>query len=316
MTWGRLERGFVVDQSIGRLSDIVDGNSQQEVASAYERIGKGASPDFRGIENLDCFRTEFEPAMWVPVSGLIVELREHWNLLHVIKRVMRLLKIPVTLVHGSQNRALVESSSYVRKMVSRGKLRLINLGLANLDRRQYSALFLTENFWTFAFPARQVLVFQTDSTICSRSPYSLDTFKDYDYVGSYMPNPRPCGLHIDGGNGGLSLRSLSKTVEAIRIGDPRAWPSAEDDYFGAHIELVGGNVADSITSKKFGSQIEFTFKSLGVHNPGGLNKRQFLKLLAYCPDSIRCHRGTLLGRQIGSMLNPGHFIRRQKGGNH
>ncbi len=289
---------------LGRLRDLVGENSQVNVLAAYKQLKKGAAPDFAGVGPLDELTVSNHNIPTVAVSGLIVELREHWNLIHVLKRFMRHLKIPVTLVYGKRNKSFVESSSFVRREVLRGRLRLIQLSLENINRPQYTALFLTENLWRSVFPAEQVLVFQTDSTVCPRSPYPLESFRDIDFVGSFMPNPRPSGLHIDGGNGGLSLRSLSKTFEAIRGGDPENWPSPEDDYFGAHIQLVGGKVADEATSKKFGTQVSFEFKSFGVHNPGGLGPWPFLKLLAYCPDALRCHRGTLLGRSVPFYLSP------------
>ncbi len=289
-------------QSLGTLRDLVESVADRDISSAYALIRKEREPDFDGIGTLDELVNHHPHPHNDAVSGLIVELRPHWNLVHVVKRFMRQLGIPVTLVYGRLNKDLVEGSRFFQGEVRRGKLRLIQLNLDNVNRPQYTALFLSEQLWRAVIPAAQILVFQTDSTVCSTTPNRLETFKEFDYVGSFMPNPRPSGLHIDGGNGGLSLRSLDLTLEALRVGRPKEWPSPEDDYFGAHIQLVGGVVADEATAKRFGTQVVFERKSFGVHNPGGLGPWDFMRLLAYCPDSLRCHRGRLFGRHVTSYL--------------
>jgi len=286
-----------LSESLGRLKDLVQGTEGRDLLDAYKKLKVlPTAPDFKTIGALPELPAYFPSIEKIPVSGLIVEMRAHWNLMHVVQRIMRILKIPVTLVHGSENRDFILGSRFVQKQVAKGRLHLVELSLKNVNRAQYNALFLTENLWRSVIPARQILVFQTDATVCPRSPYGLGTFQDVDYVGSFMRNPRPTRLHIDGGNGGLSLRNYARTIEAIRAGVPEAWPGGEDDYFGAHIELLGGTVADENTSKRFSSQTVFEYKSFGVHNPGGLARRDFVRLVAYCPDAFRCHRREIFGK--------------------
>lgn len=276
---------------------------------AYGHINRGREPDFEGLGLLNSLRLPRPKVEPVAVAGLIVELRPHWNLLHVIKRVMSGLNIPVTIVYGLRNKKMIEKSRFLQREIRRGNLRAIQLELENINRPQYTALFMSEVLWEAIIPGRQILVFQTDSTICLSSRFRLSDFRDLDYVGSYMPNPRPSGLWIDGGNGGLSLRGYEATIQAIKDGVPSEWPSPEDDYFASHIHLFGGNVADAVTSKRFGTQVVFQERSFGVHNPGGLRTFDFLRLLMYCPDSIRCHRGKILGVAIESLFRPFAFTR-------
>lgn len=299
-----------MSKSLGTLRDLVGNGVNSDLLSAYRLVKKSRGPDFEGLGPLDALKRPWPKMPEVPVSGLIVELRPHWNLVHVIKRVIKHLRIPVTLIYGRLNKSQVEGSRALQKEAELGNLRLIELDLENVNRQQYTALFLSEELWFACVPATQILVFQTDSTLCRRTPNSLETFKDLDYVGSFMPNPRPSGLHIDGGNGGLSLRNHRRSIEAIRAGRPKEWPSPEDDYFGSHVQLVGGLVADEDTAKRFGSQVVFERRSFGVHNPGGLRPWDFVRLVAYCPDSIRCHRGKILGRPVESYLRPFIGLRR------
>ncbi len=299
-----------MSKSLGTLRDLVGSDVNSDLLSAYRLVKKSRGPDFAGLGSLAALKGPWPKIKEVPVSGLIVELRPHWNLVHVIKRFIKGLGIPVTLVYGRQNGTQVEGSRALQKEVERGNLRLIKLDLENVNRQQYTALFLSEQLWFACIPAIQILVFQTDSTLCRRTPNTLETFKDLDYVGSFMPNPRPSGLHIDGGNGGLSLRNLRRSIQAIRAGRPKEWPSPEDDYFGSHIQLVGGLVADEDTAKRFGTQVVFERRSFGVHNPGGLQPWDFVRLFAYCPDSLRCHRGKLFGQPVAAYLRPFSMFRK------
>ena len=288
---------------LGRLRDLAVSSHQADLTSAYQQLKVlPTAPDFEGIATAGVLRGPAAEGS-VAVSGLIVEMREHWNLIHVVKRVITQLGIPVTLVHSAGNRDFILASRFVKSALKRGKLHLVELGLSNINRAQYNALFLTENLWGTIFPARQVLVFQTDSTICSSSPYSLKSFESIDYVGSFMRNPRPTGLEIAGGNGGLSLRNVSRTLEAIRLGVPERWPGGEDDYFGAHIELFGGTVAEDDMCKRFSSQTVFEERSFGVHNIGGLARKDFARIVLYCPDAVRCHRGALFGWPLAELMS-------------
>ena len=289
---------------LGRLRDLAVSSHQADLTSAYQQLKVlPTAPDFEGIATAGVLLGPSATEGSVAVSGLIVEMREHWNLIHVVKRVITQLGIPVTLVHSAGNRDFILASRFVKSALKRGKLHLVELGLSNINRAQYNALLMSENLWGTIFPARQVLVFQTDSTICSSSPYSLKSFESIDYVGSFMRNPRPTGLEIAGGNGGLSLRNVSRTLEAIRLGMPEHWPGGEDDYFGAHIELFGGTVAEDDMCKRFSSQTVFEERSFGVHNIGGLARKDFARIVLYCPDAVRCHRGALFGWPLAELMS-------------
>ncbi|KAF4511445.1 hypothetical protein G6O67_003244 [Ophiocordyceps sinensis] len=73
--------------------------------------------------------------------------------------------------------------------------------------------FLTSRwlYETAVAPAEWLLVFQTDSMVCANSRLAVDDFLGYDWVGAPW---NPDGTW--GGNGGLSLRRVSRILEILR----------------------------------------------------------------------------------------------------
>jgi hypothetical protein len=87
-------------------------------------------------------------------------------------------------------------------------------------------MIMNTSFWE-SVAGEKILIFQSDSALCSKSSYKLESFLQYDYVGApwatnILSEP---GLPIskldratrydlfEGGNGGLSLRSKSSMIE-------------------------------------------------------------------------------------------------------
>jgi hypothetical protein len=108
----------------------------------------------------------------------------------------------------------INSSRAIRNHVSSGKLDLTYIP-ANMTTGSQEEIsrFLT-TLWlyeTVLQPAEWLLVFQTDSMLCANSRQSLNNWLDYDWVGApWNPNGR------FGGNGGLSLRRVSRIVEVLK----------------------------------------------------------------------------------------------------
>ncbi|CZT40630.1 uncharacterized protein RSE6_00267 [Rhynchosporium secalis] len=108
----------------------------------------------------------------------------------------------------------INSSRAIRNHVQNGKLDLTYIP-ANMTTGSQEEIsrFLT-TLWlyeTVLQPAEWLLVFQTDSMLCANSRQSLNNWLDYDWVGApWNPNGR------FGGNGGLSLRRVSKIIDVLR----------------------------------------------------------------------------------------------------
>lgn len=95
----------------------------------------------------------------------------------------------------------------------------------NFNNRLDVSGFLTDAWmWEQLVPAEHVLVFQSDSILCSNSPLKVDDFLQYDFVGAPI-DP----AYGEGYNGGLSLRNRSMVLDIIRYFDwKNEFKNAED----------------------------------------------------------------------------------------
>jgi hypothetical protein len=110
--------------------------------------------------------------------------------------------------------ATVNNSAAIREHVLAGKLDLAYIP-SNMSTvgQEMTSRFLT-TLWlyeTVLQPAELLLVFQSDSMVCANSKHNLDEYIDYDWVGAPWS---PSGDW--GGNGGLSLRRVSRIIEVLR----------------------------------------------------------------------------------------------------
>jgi hypothetical protein len=102
------------------------------------------------------------------------------------------------------------------------------------DVKTLSSYMVTNvSFWE-SIVGDRILIFQADSAICSQSPYSVDQFLHYDYIGAPWPYLfliedfirtydfgylRPIDTSDNGfygGNGGFSIRSKSSMIECAK----------------------------------------------------------------------------------------------------
>ncbi|KAM0436715.1 hypothetical protein ACHAPT_002426 [Fusarium lateritium] len=110
--------------------------------------------------------------------------------------------------------AAINASFAIRQRVAEGKLTLApvpaNMSVQGQEMvsRFFTSLWLYEEVLR---PAEWLLVFQTDSIICANSKYDLDDYLEYDWVGApWNPNS------TWGGNGGLSIRRVSRLIQLLQ----------------------------------------------------------------------------------------------------
>lgn len=261
-----------------------------DIEHIYERLRLlSGVPDFSSVAKLLPKPVAAFPDLTGPVLGVIVETRKHSNLEFVVQSFSRRLGIPIRLFHGSQNREFILQSA-IGSLVERNEVALMQLDTDRLSENQYNALFLTPDFWGLLQSNCKVLVFQTDAVLCEGSPYTLDDFMAFDYIGSKWPRDRPVGLLMDGGNGGLSLRDWKKSCECLRRFPPQLWTGGEDGYFAFHIDLIGGRVGRPKDCGRFGTQHYFASKSFGAHEIDKLEPQSLAAFLEYCPEARRTLR--------------------------
>ncbi len=219
----------------------------------------------------------------VPVSGVIVETREHPALEFVVNQVALKLQIPILLIHGLKNREFILSTT-ISRLIDKGKVVLIPLTLDSLSASQYNALLLTKEFWQF-IGGEKVLVFQTDSVLCEQSDYALSDFLTYDYIGSEWFRFRPQNFLADGGVGGLSVRDSDKMISCLDRFPPCHWCGGEDGYFAFHLDVMGAKIGRGIECSKFSTQFAFQCRSFGAHCITDLDLPALQRFLRYAPEA-------------------------------
>lgn len=287
--------GRLIPRELKSAQDIVDDLNRKGVprdklngkhlAPIYRQLNRlSSAPDFASIREALPGNPASMTGSGPPILGVIVETRKHPALDYVVSAFQDTLQIPVQLFHGKLNRDFIMSSS-ISQRVRMGSVHLVQLEVEDLDARKYNALLLTRRFWEHLISRCKILVFQTDTILCSGSDYALKDFTSFDYIGSKWPRARPVGLLIDGGNGGLSIRDWNKSHECLVRFPPDPWPGGEDGYFAFHIDLIGGNVGRDDDCARFSTQHEFLYKSFGAHRISGLDPNTKAAFLRYCEDA-------------------------------
>jgi len=175
---------------------------------------------------------------------------------------------------------------------------------SQLRRRDTLSTFFVKrvDFWRMVVGER-ILHLQPDSAVCSNSPYKLENFTKYDYIGAPWPYNWLIGgesnytIPIDsreffGGNGGLSIRSRESMIQcslaALNGSYPYDYPVPEDIYFASCLKyyLKSKALPGQFTSSKF------AFEShLGDEHPWGCHKcwkhiSNVNDLLRICPNAL------------------------------
>jgi hypothetical protein len=143
-------------------------------------------------------------------AAAIVEPRNHNALPLVICNALTVLPAHwnIYLFHGTENIVLAESLQDLAPT----RVHLVPLGAANLTIADYNTLLCNRWFWDQIQTTSHVLIFQTDSLLLEKSPFHIDDFLRYDYIGAPWPGTSK-SLRI--GNGGLSCRRKTAMLEAI-----------------------------------------------------------------------------------------------------
>lgn len=206
-------------------------------------------------------------------TAIIIEPRKHNALEFVLNNVCECLTNDwnIVLFHGINN------TEYSKNIVDRlnilfeNRISMVNLNVENLDLIQYSMLLSTKSIIYDNIFTDMFLVFQTDSMIFKKNATIIDTFLEYDYIGSpwlvtgYIPT-RQCDFI---GNGGFSLRRKSKMLEII---EKIQWNSRyEDLYFSTKYDNIEVNkpeynIATTFSVDEVFSELTFACHKPWVHN--------------------------------------------------
>jgi hypothetical protein len=169
----------------------------------------------------------------------------------------------------------VKKSRSLAKHIRSGKLVMTELPdeYPATTNEALSATLTNLTFYSeFLAPAEWLLVFQSDSMICSASEQSLDDWveKGYDWVGA------PWNDESGGGNGGLSLRHVPPIIKVLKNETRRTNSSWEDRWLCDRLtKLAHPNISRtfSVESVYYPRPFGYHLRGSGklVHGPIWLN---------------------------------------------
>ena len=211
--------------------------------------------------------------------AVIVEPREHKYLIPVVLNFIENLpnETQIQIFHGTKNINFIKNG--LNKYIKSGKIKMNNLGKENIDRNYYSDMFTSSEFW-HKIKGENILIFQTDSCLCSKPLKNINYYVNlgYGYIGG------PLNEKYIYQNGGFSLRKKSKMLEAINTKKKgeNTWPC--DKWFSVNKKNIV-NPAPINIAKDFAIERVFSKGPIGVHKPWSfLKKKELNELKKNCPE--------------------------------
>mmetsp|Transcript_65921 Transcript_65921/g.117231 ORF Transcript_65921/g.117231 Transcript_65921/m.117231 type:complete len:401 (-) Transcript_65921:657-1859(-) len=167
-------------------------------------------------------------------------------------------------------------------------------------------MFKLKGFWR-SLQADRVLIYQPDTVLCRNSPYPIEHFLKWDYIGApwdgpwfqTLRNTSHDQLTADwtvwqqwGGNGGLSIRNPQTMIACLNRQPPRTfydWRLNEDKFYSRCLSKFRMNIAPWHVGRLFSSETYINVQSLGYHKPLLKDKPQHLvpQILKRCPEFSR-----------------------------
>ena len=245
-----------------------------------------------GLAAAESLRVPFETRkrQEYPLVAAIVEPRKK-NLARILNHFIKVMPryTHFQVYHGTDNQQVLYK--YFKSYIQSGKISLWNLGVPNLTIQGYSALLTSKEFWN-TIQGERVLIFQTDAITCGQSPFVIENFVNYDFVGApiatyirilinmlFLSKGYVTG-HARFYNGGLSYRTKSKMLAVIGA-YPWDQRTAEDIWFCAFLPRVGGVLPKIEQARKFSFESErLDYIPWGLHKP----RKEYDQLSNVCPE--------------------------------
>jgi Protein of unknown function (DUF5672) len=198
----------------------------------------------------------------------------------------------VQLVGLEESFSNVRESSALSRNIQSGKLVLRDLpDYYPVTSQELVSITLTNiTFYEeFVRPAEWLLIFQTDSIICSASEQSIDDWvnRGYDWAGA------PWTDEGKGGNGGLSLRHVPPIVKLLQNANNTRPPNVGEAFEDFWLSTRLPNVPPGRDLMSFSVESLYYERPLGYHLRGsGVlldpliwgNKTRKRQIFDYCPE--------------------------------
>lgn len=186
----------------------------------------------------------------------------------------------------------MRQSPIISRLEESGKLEFLpipsNYSLAN--RETISQMMTDIHLYRdILAPAESLLIFQPDSIFCANAPTTLNDFLEWDWIGAPWSKTAEYG-----GNGGLSLRKVSKILQVLEHKKRRTGDGALEDLWLAtqlhalpEFHMPNANISKtfSVESVWDDSPLGYHIGWLGVHHEQIWDDpKQVQHVLQYCPE--------------------------------
>jgi hypothetical protein len=150
--------------------------------------------------------------------AVIIEDRARINLIPLILHFSAVLgpSWPIIIYTSASNVGIFSSSAPLKRYLVAGivSIRILPPTILFTNSDSVSRFMTKPWLWEQLAPAEHILVFQSDSMLCSNAALSVEDFFEWDFVGA------PIAPHLGAGmNGGLSLRRRESFLRVAREWD-------------------------------------------------------------------------------------------------
>lgn len=173
------------------------------------------------------------------------------------------------------------SPAFQRHLVSgRIEVRFLPKGTELVSSQSVSRFLTGPWLWEQLAQATRVLLFQSDSVLCSRSEALVEDFFQYDYIGAPIDDE-----HGEGFNGGLSLRNPKMFLQVAREVDfASSVEGYEDQFFYQELKKRGAELPTEEVAMTFAVETIFHENPLGYHQPQRWQADKIGVIEEWCPE--------------------------------
>ncbi|KAL4458192.1 hypothetical protein ABPG75_013057 [Micractinium tetrahymenae] len=241
------------------------------------------------------------PSMSPRGAMVVVEPRQHGHLGYVLHNFNKNMppRYDLYIFHGQSTGAHARGAA--AGIERRRAVHFVSLPVDDLSADAYNELLKSPaEFWD-KIDAEHVLVFQTDSVLCSASPYTIADFEPLGYIGCIAAPDGDAGpdshwrrthpLYAYWGSGGLSFHRKSAALQCLAARGPPRVPTTypEDTFYSECVTLGHGSPPPGAAwTAAFCTQDTFVKRSFGahrIHDRLGWFRDMF-DFLVYCPEAV------------------------------
>lgn len=181
-----------------------------------------------------------------------------------------------------QDRWVEPLSPAFQRLLASGQIEVRSLPAdAQLTSSAAVSRFLTQPWiWEQLSAAKRVLLFQTDSVLCSKSEAAVEDYFKFDFVGAPIASQYGAGY-----NGGLSIRNPKLFLQITRETDfASSGHEFEDQFFYQELVKRGAEMPEEGEAKTFAVETIFYETPLGYHQPQRWQAEHMSAIEEWCPE--------------------------------